>query len=188
MSQASRSTPGPVRPGVVRRVLSGLYAVENVLAGLVLVLLVLVTILGVVMRYVLHAPLPWLIEIQLAGMVWIAFLGASVAFRYGAHVAIEIIIDLLPKKARLVAEVLIGVIVYALLAFLFYSSIFYLENFVTSGRSTPILGIPYYIVYGVASVSCFLMAISYTTHGLIPVLRAFRNDESIEPSAQGGAL
>jgi TRAP-type C4-dicarboxylate transport system permease small subunit len=170
------------------RYLRGLYTVEGLLAGAVFVLLVAVTLLGVVMRYVLHSPLPWMIEIQLAGMVWIAFLGSAVAFRYGAHVAIEIIVDRLPRKARVIGEIVIAVIVYILLAYLVYSSVAYLENFVKSGRSTPLLEIPYYIVYGVAPLSCVLMAISYTTFNVVPTLRGLLGREQTESSATEGGV
>ena len=162
---------GIEEPQTRNRALRALFLVENVLAGIALVLLVGVTILGVVMRYVLHQPLPWLIEMQLAGMVWVAFLAAALGFRYKAHIAVEIVIDLLPARAQAVAEVVIGIIVYALLGFLFYSCLAYLQNFVTSGRSTPILRIPYYIVYGVAPVACVLMAISYSSTYFVPAVR-----------------
>ena len=168
------------------RALRGLYMIENLAAGLVLVLLVFVTLLGIVMRYLVHEPLPWLIEVQLAGMVWVAFLGSSVAFRYGAHVAIEIVVDLLPRKLQVVAEVVIAVIVYALLAFLAYSSILFLENFVKSGRSTPILEVPFYVVYGIAPIACLLMAISFTTFSVLPTIQRLRSAESIvAPHAEG---
>lgn len=185
-TEATHVPPADRTPGW--RALRGLYVVENLAAGLVLVLLVLVTILGIVMRYVLHQPLPWLIEVQLAGMVWVAFLGSSVAFRHGAHVAIEIVVDLLPRKLQMIAEVLIGLIVYALLAFLASSAFLYLENFVTSGRSTPILEVPYYVVYGIAPISCLLMAISFTTFSLIPTIQRLRAAETIAPTdAEGDA-
>lgn len=174
MTSVSEAAPSPQRPSAGRRALHVLYTAESVLAGLVLVLLVGITFVGVVMRYALHAPFVWLIEMQLAGMVWIAFLASSIAFRYKAHVAIEIVVDLLPKRAQAVMGVLIGLIVYVLLGFLFYSSIVYLQNFVTSGRSTPILRIPYYIVYGIAPLSCVLMAISYTTTEFVTALRGLR--------------
>ncbi|GAB3815887.1 hypothetical protein GCM10028820_14220 [Tessaracoccus terricola] len=182
MTSEAQVILGTDEPPTRNRALRALFTVENVLAGIVLVMLVGITILGVVMRYVLRQPLPWLIEMQLAGMVWVAFLAAAMGFRYKAHVAIEIIIDLLPARAQAVAEVVIGIIVYALLGFLFYSCLAYLQNFVTSGRSTPILRIPYYLIYGVAPVACVLMAISYTAGYFVPALRTLfgRRNAAVE--------
>lgn len=185
MSVGSEPVPGTFVPGPAPRPLRVLFTVENVLAGLTLTLLVGITLLGVVMRYVLRQPLPWLIEMQLAGMVWVAFLAAAMGFRYRAHVAIEILVDMLPARAHAIASVIIGVIVYLVLAFLFYSSLSYLQNFVSSGRSTPILRIPYFLVYGVAPLACVLMVISYTTTAFVPALKGLRGGRQ-DAVADGG--
>mgnify|MGYP003247814995 FL=1 len=53
-----------------------------------LCVLVAITSLGVVFRYILGAPFTWLEEVQLALLVWIGFLSGGAAFRSGAHIAI----------------------------------------------------------------------------------------------------
>lgn len=49
----------------------------------------------------------------------------------------------------------------AVLGYLMYQSFGYLEIFIRSGRSTPMLKIPYVVIYGIAPVSYVLMVISY---------------------------
>lgn len=136
--------------------------IEMAVAGVILVALVLFTFLGVFARYLFNAPFNWLEEMQLAAMVWIAFLVAGVAFRRGGHVAIEIVVDSLPEKAQKVIEVLIAVIVYAVLIYFFRSSVRYIQLFLKTKRATPMLGIPYAFIYGIGPVSAVLMMISYT--------------------------
>ncbi len=53
---------------------------------------------GVLMRYIFNNPFTWEEELQLACMVWITFLAAPAAFRTKSHVAIEILVDALPKS------------------------------------------------------------------------------------------
>ena len=136
--------------------------IEMALAGVILTALVLSTFLGVVARYLYNAPFNWLEEMQLAAMVWIAFLVAGVAFRRGSHVAIEIVVDSLPQKAQRVVEVLIAIVVYAVLIYFLRSSIKYIQLFLKTRRCTPMLGIPYAHIYGIGPVSAVLMMISYT--------------------------
>lgn len=135
---------------------------EMAAAGVILIALVLCTFAGVFARYAFNAPFNWLEEMQLAAMVWIAFLVAGVAFRRGSHVAIEIVVDSLPRRAQRVIEVFIAIVVYAVLAYFLRSSIKYIQLFMRTGRKTPMLGIPYALIYGIGPVSAVLMMISYT--------------------------
>ena len=64
------------------------------------------------------------------------------SFRSGNHVAIEMIVDLMPEKVQKVMEIMIAVIVVVILGFLFVQTIPYLKIFLESGRSTSMLHIP----------------------------------------------
>lgn len=60
-----------------------------------------------------------------------------------------------------VFEWVIAVVVFAVLAYLFYQSLGFIGMFVTSGRATSMIKIPYALIYGIAPVSFVLMAVSY---------------------------
>lgn len=113
------------------------------------------------MRYLVGRPLTWLEEVQLACMVWIVFAAGGAAFRTGNHVAIEMVVDAMPKKAQKIMEYLIGVVVVLVIGYLFIQSIGFVKLFISSGRSTSMLNIPYALIYGVAPVSYIIMIISY---------------------------
>jgi TRAP-type C4-dicarboxylate transport system, small permease component len=155
----------------MRTALKILNGIEVVILLSVLVLLVGCTFAGVIFRYVLNSPFTWMEEVQVASMVWLSFLGASLAFRNYGHVAIEVVVDALPALVRRIAPIVIGVIVYAILGYLFVCCIDFLEVFARTGRSTPVLRIPYALVYGIAPVSIVLMAISYSVAEFVPALR-----------------
>lgn len=134
---------------------------DVIVAAVVLAILIVLTFAGVPFRYVLNKPFTWLEEVQLACMVWIVFAAAGAAFRAGNQVAIEMVVDMLPKKMQKMVEIFISVVVVAVLGYLMYQSFGYLEIFIRSGRSTPMLKIPYVVIYGIAPVSYVLMVISY---------------------------
>ena len=132
------------------------------LASVALAILTIVTFAAVIMRYVLKAPLLWQEEAQAFCQVWMIFLGASVAFRVGSIVAIEMFVDSLPEKGQKIMGYIIDVIVLFVLSFLMVKSHAYIQQvFGQSGRPTPILRIPYTLIYGVAPYGCALMMISY---------------------------
>lgn len=143
------------------KMLSFLGNLDIVVAAAVLAILVVLTFLGVIWRYVLSAPFTWLEEVQMACMVWIVFAAGGAAFRTGNHVAIEMVVDLMPKKLQKVVEILISVVVVAVIGYLFWQSIGFIQMFIKSGRSTSMLKIPYWLIYGIAPVSFILMIISY---------------------------
>lgn len=60
---------------------------DIVVASIILAILIVLTFLGVVWRYIFNAPFTWLEEVQTSCMVWVVFAGAGAAFRSGNHVA-----------------------------------------------------------------------------------------------------
>ncbi|XOQ43702.1 MAG: Ectoine TRAP transporter small permease protein TeaB [Clostridium sp.] len=143
------------------KVLFFLGNLDVIVASLTLALLIILTVLGVIWRRVLNQPFTWLEEVQLACMVWIVFSAGGAAFRYGNHVAIEMVVDMFPKKIQKIIEFVISVVVVLVLTYLFKESLGFIQLFVKSGRSTPMLNIPYALIYGIAPVSFAIMLVSY---------------------------
>ena len=71
---------------------------DMVFAGVLMVGLIVLTFVGVIRRYFLRDPITWMEEVQMLLFLWVVFLGGSAAFRTGSHIAIEIVVDALPKK------------------------------------------------------------------------------------------
>ena len=139
------------------------------LASIALAVLTLVTFAAVIMRYVLKAPLLWQEEAQAFCQVWMIFLGASVAFRQGSIVAIEMVVDALPEKGRRIMEYVVDMIVIFTLTFLMVKCQQYIAQiFGRTHRGTPILGIPYELIYGISPYGCGLMILSYLLSKYLP--------------------
>jgi TRAP-type C4-dicarboxylate transport system permease small subunit len=139
------------------------------LASIALAILTLVTFAAVVMRYVLKAPLLWQEEAQAFCQVWMIFLGASVAFRQGSIVAIEMVVDALPEKGKRIMEYVVDMIVIFTLTFLMVKCQQYIAQiFGRTHRGTPILGIPYELIYGISPYGCGLMILSYLLSKYLP--------------------
>lgn len=135
--------------------------IDTIVACIALSILVVLTFAGVIFRYALGSPFTWLEEVQTSCMVWIVFAAAGAAFRAGNQVAIEMIYDMFPKGGQKVLNILISVVVVVVLAYLFWQSIGFINIFLQSGRSTPMLKIPYAVVYGIAPLSYIDMLICY---------------------------
>ena len=143
---------------------------DLIIAAIALIILTLVTSAGVFKRYVMKDPILWQEEICAFCQVWLIYMGASVAFRTGSHVAIEMLIDALPAKVQKFMGYVIDLIVLFVLVFLLVKSQAYVAQvFGRSGRPTPILRIPYTYIYGVAPYGCGLMIVSYFVSRYAPL-------------------
>ena len=139
------------------------------IASVAMVVLTFVTAAGVVMRYIVKNPILWQEEVQAFCQVWMIFLGGSVAFRVGSIVAIEMFVDSLTEKGQRIMGYVVDVIVLFVLSFLMVKSHAYINQvFGQSGRPTPILRIPYTLIYGVAPYGCALMMVSYILAKYLP--------------------
>ena len=86
--------------------LSLLKNLDLAIAGVLLVALIFLTFFGVARRYLFGKPLIWMEEFQGLLFLWITFLGAGAAFRYGSHVKIDMVLDALHGTARKVVEII----------------------------------------------------------------------------------
>lgn len=143
------------------KLISILANLDFIVAGVVLGILIVLTFMGVIWRYALKAPFTWLEEVQMACMVWIVFVASGAAFRTGNHVAIEMIVDLMPKKMQKAVQILISIVVISVIGYLFFQSIGFIQMFIKSGRTTSMLKIPFSLIYGIAIISYIDMIISY---------------------------
>jgi len=90
------------RPGRVRRIWDGL---EEGLAALLLALMVLVTFVTVITRYVFDLPLSYIDQLVPNVFVWVTFLGAAAAVKRRAHLGLSLVADALPARARAALDV-----------------------------------------------------------------------------------
>lgn len=136
--------------------------IETAIASLILVALIVVTFSGVFARYLFLKPFTWEEEFQLACMVWISFTAGPVAFHTHSHVAIEILVEVFPEKLQKIMEFVISAIVYFVLIYAAFRCVDFVKVILKTGRCTPILKIPYAIIYGVSPIAFVFMLVSFT--------------------------
>ncbi|MGI6030031.1 MAG: TRAP transporter small permease [Eubacteriales bacterium] len=141
-----------------------LYNVDYAIAGVCLMALIFFTIFGVVMRYVMNDPLTWLEEIQFILVVQVAFWGASAGCKNNEHIAIEVIVEMLPAKIQKVFEWIIGIVVLLILALLAQQQFMRAVDLYYTGRTTNILHFPVFINYASVSIACVFMMVHYVLY------------------------
>lgn len=148
----------------MNKIINRILGVDYLIAGVCLTILVLVTFLGVIFRYFLNSPLIWEEEVQLMMSTWTIYFGAAAAFRTGGHIAIDMIVDMFPKKVQKVFDVLIFLVTTGVLVFLMMNGAALVNQFIRTNRMTNILHIPSQYVYLAIPAGCGLMIISNTVY------------------------
>ncbi|MCR5084413.1 MAG: TRAP transporter small permease [Succinivibrionaceae bacterium] len=133
---------------------------DLVAAGVAFVILICVTFGGVIMRYIVGHPIMWAEEVQLWSFLWITFLGAGAAFRYGSHVAVEIVYELLPRGVKRGIDYLNFAIITLVLLYLMLKGVDMLQLMIKAGRRTQIFEVPLWFINLALPAGCLLMMVS----------------------------
>jgi TRAP-type C4-dicarboxylate transport system permease small subunit len=103
-------------------------------------------------------PLPWSMDLTMLMFGWFGFLAASQATRRGAHLGVDILTRLFPKKVQQQIALVNKVIMSIFLAVMIYCGFALSVN--NSQRMINSLNISYSVTTMSLSVGCLLMLIS----------------------------
>ena len=135
-----------------------LNTILNVLAGLSLTVMVVLTTYQVITRYVFNAPSTWSEELVGYLFAWSTMFGAAIVSGERGHMNIPILVDKFNPPMRKALHIFSEVI-----AFLFSASILVLGGFQVSslamGQQTSSLGVAIGVFYWVMPVCGVLMAL-----------------------------
>jgi len=100
--------------------------VNRIEDGLILALVGVIVssvFLQVFCRYVLQAPLSWTEELARSCLIWLTFVGSSLAIRAKGHFALEILVSRLSGKMRVLWNLVLLVIMAVFLGVMVYTGV-----------------------------------------------------------------
>lgn len=147
----------PVRRGASQALVWAVAHFEEVVTAILLGVMLGSIGLGVFCRYALKMPLSWTEEVVLLCMVWVCFLGASIATKHKEHIVIDILLTVFPERLAKALELLSLLVVIGVLALLVWQGIRLVE--VTQFVTTTALNIPTMYMYAAVPFSALLMLI-----------------------------
>lgn len=91
-------------------------------------------------RYLFNTPIYWAEEVATSLFIWTVFVGSAYAYRNHSHLGVDILVKMLPGKAKNVTQFIVSIIEIAVLAMLTYVSAQYVQN--SWNRVTDVLMMP----------------------------------------------
>ena len=73
---------------------------EDNICAIILLVMMLLTCVNVVARYVLKASMPFVEELTCLGLIILSLTGAAVAAKRGAHLGLTVLTDFFPAKGQ----------------------------------------------------------------------------------------
>src|SRR5664280_352157 len=151
------SVPASSLASVAARLEGWLGRMVELLVALLTALEVLILLAGVISRYVFHNPLVWSDELASILFLWLAMLGAVVAFRRGEHMRMSTLVARAPPRWRVFFEAFAVAVATAFLALILHSSIEYAVD--EAAIVTPAMEIPNIWRASAIPIGCALMLV-----------------------------
>ncbi len=135
-------------------------SVDRFVGGIVTILLIILVLLvnvSVIFRYVLENPLRSTEELSLFIIVYVVFLGASMALKKHRHVGIQLLVDPMPPKVRYTINLFVSMGILYFLTILTKES--YLLSLLSKTQWSPSAGISFFWLYVPVAIGSVAMII-----------------------------
>lgn len=145
------------------------------LAGILLIFCLLSVSLGVLSRYLLGSPLSWIIEINEYILLFITFLVAAWTLRVNGHVKVDIVLNLLPIRMKILLSLLnsfIGLIVTLIITY--YGALVSVDLLSRGVYNPTLLAIPKGPLVAIIPIGTFFLALQFLRN-IITEWLSFKN-------------
>ncbi|HNZ41250.1 MAG TPA: TRAP transporter small permease [Bacillota bacterium] len=126
---------------------------ENIEISICLISMVLMTVFtfsNVVLRYIFGSSIAWAEEVSSFLIIWLTYGGSAYAFRMGAHIGIEALVDKLPPKAKHIVRIANNILTIAFFVLLAYYSWNYMTQQIANNQLTPVTRVS--VAYPISAV------------------------------------
>jgi TRAP-type C4-dicarboxylate transport system permease small subunit len=133
--------------------------IEDIVAGVAMVVVIGSVLWGVLTRYVFPQPAAWSYEVATIGFAWLVFFGAAGGVRYRLHSDIDVLVAYFPEQWQRAVAIfnywLVAVFFAALAVF------FVIHSIDAHGSVTIALNLPRSVIYAPLAVATALMLVRH---------------------------
>ena len=134
---------------------------EGYVCVVMLIAMSIIVFMQVICRFILKSSLPWSEEASRYLLVWVSFLGGAYGVRKGAHLGVEAVLLLLPKKLRGIVELLSMVLGVVLCSVILKYGVDIVITQMNRMQYSPAMRIPMGYIYLAIPVGMVLFIVRY---------------------------
>ena len=159
--------------------------VEEGLIALLLAVAALVVFYDVSARFLVSNSLSWGPEFVRYSIIWMVFLGGSVAARSGIHISIDALSSVLPVRLGIWLVAVVMLISSGFCAYLTWLALDFVEQSARFGQRTSAMRIPLWWVVMAIPIGCGLMTLRFAERGCYLLLTR-KQERPGGPTAMAG--
>ena len=156
-----------------------MFVIIAILTGMI----ICVTVVAVVQRYVVGHSFNWCEELCSYTLVWITFLGAAISYRHFDLVLLNLFTNMLPKRAQAVLELIVHLCCMALILYIAVTSYKYGLSPSLFKRKSTTLGFSMFVPFSSIPVGMALMFI-FSLENIPDMIRKIRTGEKVKNAIQ----
>jgi len=138
---------------------------EQRLLVTLLSLMILIAFSQIVLRNLFDTGLAWGDPLVRNLVLWVSFIGATLATKEGKHINIDMVSQWMPPRGKILVEAITGLFSSVICALLTFAALKFIKNEAQMGGVT-FLGIPLWIPEIILPITFALMALRFSLHSL----------------------
>lgn len=146
---------------MLKRLDTLLCRIEEAVIALLLSSASLILFVNVVARYVFNTGLVWAEEVVRYQIIWLVFIGGSVAARKGIHIGVEAVLHLLPDAMARLLRIAVAALCVLFCALLVYYGADLVAQTRMFGQKTPAMQAPFWMIQLAIPVGAALMGLRF---------------------------
>ncbi|MDJ0951523.1 MAG: TRAP transporter small permease [Alphaproteobacteria bacterium] len=130
-------------------------------------LVTIVTCVQVVLRYVFNSSIDWAEEFTRYAIIWMSMVGAGMGVRYGKHISVDLLANVLPRAGARYAVALSGLLGLAFALMLVWYAYGLVDRSVMVGQVSSAMQAPMWLIYSILPAGGALLALrcaEFTVH------------------------
>ena len=132
------------------------------------------TFTQVVLRYVFNSGFVWALEATAYAFIWMVLIGISYGVRHNAHIGVDVVVDLLPRRAQRLVGMVGVLLCLAYTALMLWGSWELVSRLLALGANARDIPLPRWLLLAILPVG-FLLLGWRLTEVLLEIVRGQRN-------------
>lgn len=135
--------------------------IEDVLSTVLFLSMVGIVCWGVICRYVLKIPFLQGEELARYLMIYVVYIGTSIAVKSKSHIGVEVFVDMLPDQIKKYVKIATEILCALIFMLLFGLSLQMLKHLVETMQMTTTTHIPTYVIFLCVPLGLFMSILRY---------------------------
>ena len=157
---------------------------EHIIIGAGMIFISAIVMTNTILRYFVNSSWAWAEELARYVVVWICFVGCASCVRFGSHVIVDVFVQPLKGKVRIIYDIIMGIVCSGFSVFLAKMGFTSFQASVKLGNVSPMTGIPIWTIFLGVSLGLGLISYGYIKNIVISILNLIKPEKNEKQTSE----